>query len=162
MQAFQVKVMRAHTGYILRWRLLRADPPAKGHRRGERDQAQRQRAAPPRGFGGWRDAANEAITHARQRLDVPRGFAHIIQRDAQLAHRHVEAVVEVYDARRPQHLHELLACNHLTRVVEQFSEYSQGLWGQTRRVAFPGNLPRDPVHLPAIELQIVFGRHALG
>jgi hypothetical protein len=45
--------------------------------------------------------ADEAVAHARQSLDIPRRAADVVERNAQLAYRDIEPVVEVDHTLRP-------------------------------------------------------------
>jgi hypothetical protein len=72
--------------------------------------------------------ADEAVTPAWQRLDVPRIVGGIAQRIAQPLNRCVDAVVELDDGVvGPQHLAQLFAGHQLARPVQQHDQDSERL-----------------------------------
>jgi hypothetical protein len=61
-------------------------------------------------------------------------------------------VVEIHDAGRPQHLHQLVARDDRAGVIEELHEDSQRLLGQASGVLAARDFSRHAVHFPAVEL----------
>jgi hypothetical protein len=68
------------------------------------------------------DLPDEAVSHLRQCLDVLRRVPRVVERHAQFAHRHVQAVIEIDHAGGPQDFHQLVASNDRARVVRELEQ----------------------------------------
>jgi hypothetical protein len=97
------------------------------------------------------DRPDEAITPSRQRFDVARRVRLVAQRQAQFAHGHVQTIVEIHHALGPEHLHQTIARDHLSRIAQQLDQDAQGLLGESLHLAIAREFARVHAQMPPVE-----------
>jgi hypothetical protein len=138
---------------------LRIPPDDAREHREQAHNGRNSPANPGSSCGCGRDRPDEPISDARQRLDVPRRLGIVAERDTQLAHHGVQAVVEIDDALRPEHLHQPLACDHFARMGEELDQHSQRLLGETLGSSVAQQLAGAGAQQPSVEMNVLGFSH---